>query len=264
MSKIQNLKPFLESLYLDYHHKYSADDPIWLVHEVNGQRNQEVFAFILSCFCYGSIINIKKIGRYILERFDYSPYEYILEFEPATNGKLFKDFYYRFNNSKDLISLFVNLRNILKEENSLLNAFLKGYERTEPNILPTLFNFTKILRKEIIKGSRNYKHLIPDASLGSTCKRLNLFLRWMVRKDEIDLGLWNREITPAKLLMPVDTHIYRVARQLKLVKRKQCDIKFSIELTERLKLLDPYDPVKYDFSLCHQEIKRGLSKLNPL
>lgn len=260
MTTIQHLKPFLETLYLDYQQKYSADDPVWLVHKVGGRENQEVFAFILSCFCYGSIKNIKKIGRYILERTDYNPYQFILEFEPTVKGRLFKDFYYRFNNSKDLITLFVNLQNILTEEVSLLNAFLKDYDCTHSNILPALNNFTKLLRRKVLKGIRNYKHLIPDVSLGSTCKRLNLFLRWMVRKDEIDLGLWNGKITLDKLLMPVDIHIYRVSRELKLVNRRQCDIKFAIELTEVLKLLSPDDPVKYDFSLCHQEIKKRIER----
>ncbi|MGB9696851.1 MAG: TIGR02757 family protein [Ignavibacteria bacterium] len=260
MSTIQNLKPFLDTLYLEYQQKYSADDPIWLVHELSGKKNQEVFAFILSCFCYGSIKSIKNTGRYILERTDYNPYEFILEFEPTVKGRLFTNFYYRFNNSKDLITLFVNLQNILIEKTSLLNAFLQGYEHTHTNILPALNNFTKILRKKILKGNCNYRHLIPDAGLGSPCKRLNLFLRWMVRKDEIDLGLWYGKITPDKLLMPVDTHIYRVSHELQLVNRKQCDIKFALELTERLKLLSPDDPVKYDFSLCHQEIKKRIER----
>lgn len=260
MNRIQNLKPFFENLYLDYQRRYSADDPIWLVHEVKGKKNQELFAFILSCFCYGSIKNIKKIGRYILERTDYSPYDFVIEFNPIIEGKSFTNFYYRFNNSKDLITLFINLRNILREEFSLLNAFLKGYKHTHKNVLPALNNFTKALRRENLKGSRNYKHLIPDVSLGSACKRLNLFLRWMVRKDKIDLGLWNNKVTTDKLLMPVDTHIYRVSRELRLVNRKQCDMKFVVELTEKLKLLSPADPVKYDFSLCHQEIKKRIER----
>lgn len=260
INTIKSLKPLLETLYFDYQQKYSVDDPIWLVHEVKGRKNQEVFAFILSCFCYGLIKNIKKVGKFILERTDYSPYEFILEFEPAVKGKLFTDFYYRFNNSEDLISLFVNLRNILTEETSLQNAFLKGYDHSHTNIIPALSNFTKILRKKILKGSLNYRYLIPDVELGSTCKRLNLFLRWMVRKDEIDLGLWSGKVTRDKLLVPVDIHIYRISRELKLVNRNQCDIKFAVELTENLKLLSPDDPVKYDFSLCHQEIKKRIER----
>ncbi|MCY7360956.1 MAG: TIGR02757 family protein, partial [Ignavibacteria bacterium] len=118
------------------------------------------------------------------------------------------------------------------------------------NILPSLKIFTSELNK-VERKNTNYKYLIPLTENNSACKRLNLYLRWMVRKDEIDTGIWKDKIDKSKLIMPVDTHIYRVSQKLKLIKRKSCDMKFAVELTERLKSFDAADPVKYDFALCH-------------
>jgi uncharacterized protein (TIGR02757 family) len=124
-------------------------------------------------------------------------------------------------------------------------------DKSEKNIIGALSRFTGRLNRNIKKRKGAYTHyLISNPANGSACKRMNLFLRWMVRKDEIDTGIWN-EVGTGRLIMPVDTHIARISKQLRLVKRKSIDMKFAVELTERLKSFDADDPVKYDFALCH-------------
>ena len=127
---------------------------------------------------------------------------------------------------------------------------MSGYLNEDENVIKALQNFSDKLNSYALKRDEYYHFLISNPANGSTCKRMNLFLRWMVRKDEIDVGLWNG-VSKAKLIMPVDTHIGRISKKLKLVKRKSVDLKFAIELTEKLKRYDANDPVKYDFALCH-------------
>lgn len=128
---------------------------------------------------------------------------------------------------------------------------MKYYDKQHSTVIPALAGFTGEINSGLKPEPGNYYHyLITNPLSGITCKRMNLFLRWMVRKDEIDLGFWN-DIPASKLVMPVDTHIARISKSLKLVKRKSIDLKFALELTESLKRFDPDDPVKYDFALCH-------------
>jgi uncharacterized protein (TIGR02757 family) len=144
------------------------------------------------------------------------------------------------------------------EFGSLRKLFEINFKDIHPNIIPALSCFSSNLVGNIkfsdTVREHYFNYLIPNPQNGSSCKRLNLFLRWMIRSDEIDLGIWN-EIQPSKLVIPVDIHITRAAKKLKLVKRKSIDLKFALELTDKLRQFDPVDPVKYDFSLCHYQME---------
>ena len=145
----------------------------------------------------------------------------------------------------------------MKNYDSLQNLFIENYNEDQINILPALNKFTENLN-EFSDSETYHGYLIPLSKNGSTCKRLNLYLRWMVRStgiDKIDLGIWDK-VDKSKLIMPVDTHIYKVSRKLKLVNRNTCDMKFALELTNKLKKFDPDDPVKYDFAMCHAGIDK--------
>ena len=158
---------------------------------------------------------------------------------------------YRFNPANDILVLFESLSSVLKEYSSLKHLFLSSINNSEKNIIGALGKFTGRLNRDIKKKKGTYTHyMITQPNGGSTCKRMNLFLRWMVRKDEIDTGIWN-EAGTGKLIMPVDTHIARISKHLRQKKKKSIDLKYAVELTERLKSFDASDPVKYDFALCH-------------
>jgi uncharacterized protein (TIGR02757 family) len=186
-----------------------------------------------------------------------SPVGFIKNFS-ATDKKPFKSLKYRFNTGEDIISLLEILKKVLIQYGSLENLFLRGYRDNDENIIPAAEKFIQALNG---KTSRGLKFLLCSPSGGGTCKRLFLFLRWMVRKDEIDAGLW-RKIDKSKLIWPVDVHIGRLSKKLGLASRKTINLKTAIEITKNLKDISPQDPVKYDFALCRTGMteKRGGKK----
>jgi len=232
-----------------YRNKHSSKDPVWRLHDFSDARDIEIIGLITSCYSYGQVDQINLFINKFLKNINSGVHEFTSNYSEQKDKKYLKGLYYRFNTEEDLSLLLINIRNAVKEFGSLLELFLHKYIESDDNILKGLTFFSAKLNETTANNS-NYKYLIPLAENGSTCKRLNLYLRWMVRKDEIDLGIWSK-VNSAKLIMPVDTHIYRISRKLKLVKRSSCDLKYALELTEKLKQFDPSDPVKYDFALCH-------------
>lgn len=244
----------LDKLYYKFKDKNCSNDPIWALHNYKDKKDIEVLGLIVACYSYGQIGIINKFINEFLKRIENKPFEFVSNFN-LKDVNIFKGMKYRFNNGNDLINLILNIKENIQEHNSLLNLFLKKYSKDDENILNALRYFSHSLRKKYIKNLKGFDYLLPDVSKNSTCKRLNLFLRWVVRKDEIDLGIWSDKVDKSKLIMPVDTHVYRVSREMELVKRKSCDMKFAIELTNVLKKYDAADPVKYDFALCHKDIQ---------
>ena len=245
----RELKVLLDNLYLKYRSKHSSKDPLWRLHDFSEAKDIEIIGLITSCYSYGQVDQINLFVNKFLKNIDSGVHEFTSNYSEQKDKKYLKGLYYRFNTEEDLSLLLINIRNAVKEFGSLLELFFHKYNESDDNILKGLTFFSAKLNETTANNS-NYKYLIPLAENGSTCKRLNLYLRWMVRKDEIDLGIWSK-VNSAKLIMPVDTHIYRISRKLKLVKRRSCDMKYALELTEKLKQFDPSDPVKYDFALCH-------------
>lgn len=243
------LKELLDNLYLSYKHKFSSKDPVWILHRLSDEKDIELIGLITSAYAYGSVEQINRFTNTLLQRIGSKPYEFTINFEKRKDKKFLKGLNYRFNTEKDLVNLFYSINKILLKHSSLKNLFLSNYSRECDNIIEALTGFSNALNLNG-KGGKYFNYLVPNPLNGSTCKRMNLFLRWMVRKDEIDLGIWN-EVETSKLIMPVDTHIARISKKLRLVKRKSIDLKFAVELTESLKKFDSADPVKYDFALCH-------------
>ncbi len=245
----KELKDLLNNLYVKYRNKHSSKDPVWKLHDFSDERDIEIIGLITSCYSYGQVDQINLFVNKFLKNINSGVHEFTSNYSEHKDKKYLKDLYYRFNTEEDLSLLLINISNAVKEFGSLQNLFLRKYDDTDENILRGLNSFSTKLNETPANNS-NYKYLIPLVENGSTCKRLNLYLRWMVRKDEIDLGIWNK-VNASKLIMPVDTHIYRISRKLKLVKRRSCDMKYALELTKKLKQFDPSDPIKYDFALCH-------------
>lgn len=243
--KKAELKEFLDKLYNKYHKKQSSKDPIWTLHKFRNEKDIEIAGLIISSYAYGRVEQINQFTHKFFERINWNPYEFTINYSHIKDKKHLKDLYYRFNDEKDLANLIKGMQNALISYGSLKNLFLELYKEDEVNITAPLRFFSYSITHN------NIYYLLPDILKSSTAKRLNMYLRWMVRKDEIDFGIWADKVSPSKLIMPVDTHVYKIARKLKLVKRKSCDLKFAIELTEKLKEFDEQDPVKYDFALCH-------------
>jgi len=206
------------------------------------RHNDETISLICALFAYG---NVKAIIKF-LESLDFS----LLTASDETIEKELSSHYYRFQNSQDISALFIALKR-LNSIDSIENIFYEGYKKEE-NILDGLWNFITTLQEVYPRESRGYKFLIgsvPKKVSGTgTYKRYLMFLRWMVRSDEIDLGLWSK-IEKKDLLMPLDTHTFKVSQKLGLLERKTYDMKAVLELTENLKKFDSFDPIKYDFAL---------------
>lgn len=249
-----NISKLLETLYHKYNSVNSSVDPIWNLRNVKSNLDKEILAFIISCYSYGNITQINKFIKNVLNFTGPKISDFITSFKGYQSIDKY-NFVYRFNTNKDFFDLIFAISDVLKNYGSLKSLFLKHYKVDDVNVINALDSFTSEIRS-IKKYNISFDYLLPDLARKSACKRLFLFLRWMVRKDNVDLGLWKNDIHTSKLIIPVDTHIYKISRKYGLITRKSLDLKFAVELTEKLKEFDPDDPVKFDFSLCHLGVDR--------
>ncbi len=206
------------------------------------RHNDEVIALICALFAYG---NVKQIVKF-LDSLDFS----LLEKSDDEIKEALSNHYYRFQKSEDVIALFISLKR-LRLECSLEEFFLKGY-RQKRSVVDGVNVLIEKLSSLYPRSSRGYSFLIGKVTTktkgAGALKRWMMFLRWMVREDNIDMGLWSG-VSCADLVMPLDTHTFKVGRHLGLLKRKSYDLEAALELTETLRSFDPKDPLKYDFAL---------------
>lgn len=261
MYKKKLSKAILEELYQKYNRIDSADDPILFVINQKEKIDQELFAFIAAQYAFGNIKQINTTLKNIFQLLSPSPLERILDEDYLKFLENNFDIYHRFLNHKDFIGLLKTLNKIYSEFGSLKKLFLSNYIPDARNLENSISSFSNYLRQVHHKYSiiqpRKLKFLYPTPTIGSPCKRMNLFLRWMVRKDNLDLGLW-KEIKTSQLIIPLDTHIFQVAKHFGLTKRKNPSWKMAVEITENLKEFDNDDPVKYDFALSHSNLIKFL------
>lgn len=262
MKKTNKSFPILKRK-LNYHYKFFdfsqiSPDPIEFPHRYSNWHDIEISAFISSVFAYGNVKQILKTLEILHEKMGESPLEFILNYELKLGKKLFADTKHRFYTSQDIIDLFMILSKIYQEYGSLKYLFLMYHFNQDENLKSSISffsrNFLALKKGDLSPG---LKFMVADPYKGSACKRMNMFLRWMIRKDELDFGLWE-EIAPSKLVIPIDTHVEQICRKLKLTKRKTVSWKMAEEITENLKLFNAEDPVKYDFAICHIGM-RGLN-----
>lgn len=262
MKKRDNLKSYLDNLYKTYHIDYLSTDPLCMVRRFKNSEDQEIAGLIASSLAYGQVKQILKAIEAVLKIMDYKPYNFILSFDPVREEKTLSAFRHRFTTGDDVLCLFYIIKKMIEKEGSIESFYAKGYKEEDRNVRPSLESFAK--RALSIdypnKGiSNGVNYLLPSPEKGSPCKRLNLYLRWMVRSDGLDLGIW-KIMPPSKLIMPLDTHIARLSYYIGLTARKSYDWKMAEEITESLKVLDPSDPLKYDFSLCRLGILEKCKK----
>lgn len=226
--------------------EFFKDDPVAIPHLFSKKEDIEVSAFLSSILAFGKRSLIYKASYQLVKLMDFAPYSFILQATDNDIGRL-KNFKYRTFQFDDLKFFLKVLKEIYTKHGSLQKLFEKGFSMYN-NIWFTIEYVRSIFFPETYV-SRSQKHF-PSPAKNSACKRINLFLRWMVRKDDcgVDFGIWN-EIPPAHLLCPLDVHSGRIARKLGLLQRTQNDRRATDELTQALKLFDPTDPVKYDYAL---------------
>lgn len=252
---IQNLKALLDSKY-ELHNQTSfiSDDPITIPHRFTKKQDIEIAGFFAAILAWGTRKGIINSCNKLLQAMDNAPYDFIMHanLDNHKTFKPFKGFVHRTFNAMDLWHLFGFLQYHYSKEQSLESAFSKWMQPGDENIEKALtgfhdyvFGFSDDAHEE--KHCR--KHIATPAKK-SACKRLNMFLRWMVRKDNkaVDFGIW-KNIHSSQLICPLDVHVARVARKLNILQRTQNDWQAALELTALLKELDSNDPVKYDYAL---------------
>jgi uncharacterized protein (TIGR02757 family) len=243
------LKERLDQLVATFDISTIEPDPLQLVLRFDDPLDQEVAGLIAAAFAYGRAdIIVANIGV-VLARMKPSPYRYLQTFDAREATKRFAGFAHRFHKTPDLVGFLEILANVIEEHRSIGAFFKSCYDEREFDISGSLSRFTQTALATGNGQRATIKYLLTNPEDGSACKRMNLYLRWMVRRTPPDLGLW-AFVDPAKLVMPLDTHVHRIATFLGLSERKSGDWKAARALTDNLARFDAADPVRYDFALC--------------
>lgn len=265
MSK-PSLNAALEQLYAARSPKLLANDPLSFCHRYDNPADRETAALIAAVFAYGNVTVIKGSLEKIFARMERSPAEFIDHFDPRRDAGPFAGFKHRFNDQDDLMALLWAIR-LMREQQGSIERFFSRFHSPDAQTVEAGLNgfttailqldFRPVFGRDGLPGQSSFRFLFPAPAGGSACKRLCMFLRWVVRDDDgIDLGLW-QSVSPSQLVIPVDRHIERIAGLLGLTSRRSPDWRMALEITAALRRLDPRDPVRYDFSLCHLGISGG-------
>ena len=245
----QQLKEFLDRKVDEYNQpSFVKSDPVCVPHSFKVQQDIEIAAFFAAVFAWGNRTTIIQKSKELMQRMDNAPYDFI-RYHEEQHLKQMLGFRHRTFNDTDLLYFVAFLRSHYKKSKSLETAFTKWMQDDDQDTGNALSGFYHYFFSMEHVPPRTKKH-IASPERKSTCKRLSMFLRWMVRNDGqgVDFGIW-KQIKPSQLVCPVDLHVARVARRFKLLTRQQTDWQAAIDLTDHLKQLDPDDPVKYDFAL---------------
>ena len=241
-----------EQLKLHNHQGFIEKDPISIPHRFSKKQDIEIAGFFAAIFSWGNRTTIINKCTELMKLMDDAPFQFVTQHQEV-ELKRFLDFKHRTFNPTDLLHFIRVLRHHYEKdqqiEPSLETAFLKGLNEHDKNVEHALIEFHHFFFSLEDSPDRTKKHISTPAN-NSSCKRLNMFLRWMVRIDKagVDFGIW-KNIKPNQLVCPLDVHVQRVARNLNLIQSEKADWKTAVELTEKLKTFDPRDPVKYDIAL---------------
>lgn len=241
-------------LYTKYHHReFVHPDPLEFLYAYPSLEDREIVGLIASSLAYGGVRQILKTVASVLHRMG-PPFPFLANSSQKSLIRDFRDFKYRFTTGEELAVMLYGIKRVLCIYGSLNACFVKGLEETHETVIPALSSFVTQLSAVFPSKPRS---LLPSPTAGSACKRSNLFLRWMVRKDEVDPGGWDN-VPASKLIVPLDVHMHRISLRLGLTSRKQADLKAAREITAAFRGLEPDDPVRYDFVLTRLGIRDDL------
>jgi uncharacterized protein (TIGR02757 family) len=253
-----SLGPRLQQLYEAYNREESAADPVQIVRRYKTPADQEIVGFCAAALAFGRVASVLNTVETLARVLGPAPAAYVSRFDPAAPHPELRAMVHRWTRGVDIVALLWVLRQMLDRAASIEGFFVEGYDSAATDIGDALDSFSRralALDLKAVYGRRvparaGVCYFFPRPSAGSGCKRLNLFLRWMVRKDEVDLGAWT-SIPPAKLIVPLDTHVIRLGRCLRLTRYASPGWRMAADITSSLRAIDPADPVRFDFSICH-------------
>lgn len=247
------MKAGLEHIYRTFNQKqYIHPDPIEYVLRFPEISDREIAGLIASCFAFGRVSQILATLSHVFKVMGDSPRLYLEQGKPHTFANDFNGFVYRFVRGEALVDLLLGIQAIIASYQTLENCFVSGMSHDDETVVPAMKRFVHHL-----VDKHNPGYLVASPDKGSAMKRMNLFCRWMVRKDDVDPGGWSK-VPRDKLVVPLDTHMHRIARKLGLTSRNPSDMKTAEEITQSFKKICPDDPVKYDFSLTRFGIRSDL------
>jgi uncharacterized protein (TIGR02757 family) len=253
----ERLKRRLDALYRHYDHRYVDPDPLQFVLAQRRSEDREVVGLVASSLAYGNVRQIKRSIAAALDVLGPRPAQALRRLSPRAAHRALSAFRHRFNDGRDVACLFYFVRQMLERAGSVEAFFAAGLPPGEGDIGPGLTSFSAralaldhggLYGDGPLPRRAGVRFFFPSPDDGSPCKRLNLYLRWMVRRDGLDLGLW-RSVDPCRLVIPLDAHVFAIARRVGLTRYRSPGWRMALDITERLRRLDPRDPVKYDFAL---------------
>ena len=249
--------PRLEELYRTFDHVNSASDPIHIVRRYQAPEDREIVGFCAASLAFGRVASVLQSIESLLAVMGPHPAAFVRAFDPKAHRAPIDPLVHRWIRGRDLVALLLILQRMLRESGSIERFFVAGDDPAAPDVGPALDSFsTRAMQTDLtpaygrVPKRAGVCYFFPRPSAGSACKRLNLFLRWMVRRDAIDLGTWTL-VSPSRLIIPLDTHIIRLGRCLRLTRYASPGWKMTAEITASLRAIDANDPVRFDFSLCH-------------
>jgi len=248
----------LQSLYEAYNREDAAADPVHIVRRYARPADQEIVGFCAAALAFGRVASVLNTVETLVRVLGPEPAEYVRRFEPRAPHPELRRMVHRWTRGTDIVALLWLLRQMIDRSGSIERFFTEDFDPGATDVGDALDSFSRralALDLRSVYGRTTpvrtgVCYFFPRPSAGSGCKRLNLFLRWMVRKDEVDLGAW-RDVSPAKLIVPLDTHVIRLGRCLRLTRYASPGWRMAADITASLRAIDPVDPVRFDFSLCH-------------
>jgi uncharacterized protein (TIGR02757 family) len=257
------LKASLDTLYDAFNHEHSAADPIQIVRRFERPDDREVVGFCAAALAFGRVGSVLQSIERLVAVMGSSPAAYVRRFDPRRDGGPLIPLVHRWIRGRDLVALLWLLKQMLDRAGSLERFFLAHHDEGAEDVGPALDRFADHalaldLREAYgrLPARPGVHYFFPRPSRGSACKRLNLFLRWMSRRDALDLGVWTG-LPPSALVVPLDTHVIRVGRCLRLTRYTSPGWAMARDITAALRRLNPADPVKYDFAMCHLGMMRA-------
>jgi uncharacterized protein (TIGR02757 family) len=247
----------LERLYQDYNREDSAADPVQLVRPFTRPEDREIAGFCAAALAFGRVASVLASISTLFRIMGDRPAQFVREFEPSRPHPELRAMVHRWTRGVDLAALLWILRQMLERSGSIEAFFAAGLAESDVDVGGALDSFSRralAIDVRPVYGRMPKRagvcYFFPRPSAGSACKRLNLFLRWMVRRDQVDLGVWS-SVRAGQLIVPLDTHIIRLGRCLRLTRYTSPGWKMASDITAHLRTLDPEDPVRFDFSICH-------------
>lgn len=249
----EKLRETLEDLYDRYNDRvFVSPDPLVFLYDYDEAADREVVGLVASTLAFGTVKQIAGSIEAALEVMGSSPAVYLEGSSEQEIRDVFKGFKHRWVTGEDLACVVIGAKSVREEYGSLGACFLEGFDETHRDVIPALERFVETITRD---AAFSCAGMVPSPCGMSSCKRLNLFLRWMIRCDRVDPGGWNG-ISPSKLVVPLDTHMHRFGLALGLTERRQPNMITAREITDAFREIAPHDPVKYDFALTRLGIRR--------